>query len=130
MSSQPSNAALKPLLFLDAATCLAMGLALLVLSGFVAGLTAIPEALLFYAGALLVPIGLFMAATGLRWSTSAFAVWLIIAGNVGWVIASLALLAAIPPNALGVALIVAQAVVVAVLAWAEQRAFRPAGAAD
>lgn len=129
MPSPSSNASLKRLLLLDAATCVVMGLVLLVLSGFVAGLTAIPGTLLVYAGALLVPIGLFMAATSLWWPTSAAAVWPIIAGNVGWVIASLALLAAIPPNTLGVALIVAQAVVVAVLAWAEQRAFRPAGTA-
>lgn len=127
MPSQ-SNASLKTILLLDAATCLLMGVLLTAASGFVAGLTALPQTLLFYAGALLIPIGLFMAATALWWLSSAGAVWLIIAGNAGWVVASLILLAVVTANGLGIAFVLAQALVVAVLAWIEYRALRANGA--
>lgn len=54
-----------------------------------------------------------------------FAIWMIILGNVLWVVACLALLSGIiAPNALGVIFILAQAVVVAVLAWLELKAHR------
>lgn len=128
MSSQ-SNTPLKTTLLLDAATCLLMGVLLAVVPGFVSGITALPQPLLFYAGALLIPIGLFMAATAFWWLGSTAAVWLIIVGNVGWVIASLALLAIVTPNGLGVAFILAQALVVAVFAWIEYRALRASHAA-
>ncbi|MFC6759746.1 hypothetical protein ACFQFQ_09975 [Sulfitobacter porphyrae] len=80
MSSQ-SNAPLKTILLLDAATCLLMGLLLATASGFVCSITALPQTLLFCAGILLLPIGLFMAATAIWWPGSAAAVWLIIVGN-------------------------------------------------
>ncbi len=123
MSSQ-SNAPLKTILLLDAATCLLMGLLLAVASGFVCSITALPQPLLFCAGLLLLPIGLFMAATAIWWLGSAAAVWLIIVGNVGWVIASLGLLMIVTANGLGVVFVLAQALVVAVLAWVEYRALR------
>ncbi len=119
-----SNAPLKTILLLDAATCLLMGVLLAAAPGLVSSITALPETLLFYAGALLIPIGLFMAAIALWWLGSAGAVWLIIVGNIGWVIASLTLLAIVAPNKPGVAFVLAQALVVAVLAWFEYRALR------
>lgn len=128
MSSQ-SNAPLKTILLLDAATCLLMGLLLATASGFVCSITALPQPLLFCAGLLLLPIGLFMAATAIWWLGSAAAVWLIIVGNVGWVIASLGLLMNVTANGLGVVFVLAQALVVAVLAWVEYRALRAGQAA-
>ncbi len=101
-----------------------MGVLLAAAPGLVSSITALPETLLFYAGALLIPIGLFMAAIALWWLGSAGAVWLIIVGNIGWVIASLTLLAIVAPNKPGVAFVLAQALVVAVLAWFEYRALR------
>ncbi|WCL53252.1 hypothetical protein [Gimibacter soli] len=118
MSSQP-RISLKSILLLDAATCLLMGLLLVAASGFVSGLTALPPALLFYAGALLLPIGLYMAATATWWLGNAAAVWLVIIGNAGWVVASIILLEMIAPNGLGTAFVVAQALVVAALGWIE-----------
>lgn len=123
MPSQ-SNIPLKPVLLLDATTCLIMGLLLVAVTGFVSGITAIPETLLLYAGALLFPVGLFMAATALWWLGSSGAVWLIIVGNAGWVLASLVLLAIVKPNGLGVVFVLAQALVVAVFAWVEYRRLR------
>ncbi|GLT10293.1 hypothetical protein GCM10007928_25250 [Sulfitobacter porphyrae] len=128
MSSQ-SNAPLKTILLLDAATCLLMGLLLATASGFVCSITALPQTLLFCAGILLLPIGLFMAATAIWWPGSAAAVWLIIVGNAGWVIASLGLLMIVTANGLGVVFVLAQALVVAVLAWVEYRALRAGQAA-
>lgn len=128
MSSQ-SNALLKTILLLDAATCLLMGLLLATASGFVCNITALPQSLLFSAGILLLPIGLFMAATAMWWLGSAAAVWLIIVGNAGWVLASLVLLMIVTANGLGVVFVLAQALVVAVLAWAEYRALRTGQAA-
>lgn len=123
MPTTQSSLSMKSILLIDAATCLLMGAALLVASGMIACLTGIPQSLLFYAGVLLVPIGLFMAATGVWWRESSFAIWMIILGNVLWVVASLALLSGIiAPNALGVIFILAQAVVVGVLAWLELKA--------
>jgi hypothetical protein len=123
MPSQ-SNTWLKAVLLFDAATCLLMGVLFVTAFKFVSGITDIPQPLLYYAGLLLLPIGLFMAATALWWPRSSGAVWLIIAGNAGWVIASLAVLAVIAANGLSSALILIQAIVVAVLAWVEHRALR------
>ena len=52
---------LQPLLIIDAATCAAMAALLLAASGPVAALTQLPAALLVGAGAVLVPIAVFMA---------------------------------------------------------------------
>lgn len=123
------NAPLKTILLLDSATCLLMGAVLTAGSGFVSGITALPQTPLFYSGVLLAPIGLFMAATAQLWLGSAAAVWLIIVGNAGWVIASLVLLTIVISNGLGVAFVLAQVLVVAVLARIEHRALHVSNAA-
>ncbi|MGL4234756.1 hypothetical protein [Tabrizicola sp.] len=108
----------------DALTCAAMGLFLLLGSGPIAGITAIPATLLFYAGAILIPIAIYMALVARAGTGSPLAVWLVILGNLGWVVASVALFGVIAPNGLGVALILGQAAVVGLLAWLEYRAWR------
>jgi hypothetical protein len=123
-----SQTALGRILNLDALTCAAMGLLLLVASGPIAGLTALPPSLLFYAGALLIPIAIYMALVARKGTESGLAVWLVILGNFGWVLASLALFAFISPNALGIAFVLAQAAVVALLAWLEYITWRVGGA--
>jgi hypothetical protein len=114
------------ILTLDALTCAAMGLLLLVASGPIAGLTAIPAALLFYAGAVLIPIAIYMAAVARIGTYNVLAVWLVIIGNIGWIAASLALFAFIAPNGLGTTFILAQSAVVGLLAWLEISAWRGA----
>jgi hypothetical protein len=126
--SSTENRDLARILILDAATCAAMGILLILFCGPVSGLTAIPAPLLLWAGAALIPIAIYMALVARSGTGSALAVWLVIAGNLGWVAASLALLGMISPNGLGVALIAGQALVVALLAWLELRAWR--GAVD
>lgn len=110
------------LLRIDAATCAGLGLLLVVASGPVAAVTALPATLLFYAGLSLLPIAGFMLLA----ARSPMLGGLAIAGNVGWVVASVALLLSdwIAPNALGVVFIAGQAAAVAVLAWMEMTALR------
>jgi hypothetical protein len=115
------------ILNLDAATCAAMGLLLVLGAQPIAGITAIPATLLFWAGALLIPIALYMVVVARAGTGSALAVWLVILGNLGWIAASLALVGFIAPNGLGTALILAQAVVVTALALLEYQAWRGVG---
>jgi hypothetical protein len=118
---------LDQILFVDAATCAAMGTALVVASGYLSRMTAIPASLLFWAGLGLLPLAAYMVVVGRRWPDRPLAVRPVVAGNVAWVAGSIALLAVIAPNALGVALILGQAAAVAALALLEHAAFRHAG---
>lgn len=115
---------LRPLLLLDAATCAAMGLVLDFGAQPLAALTGLPAGLLLAAGISLFPIALFMAMSA--WRPHPAAVWLIIAGNAGWVLGSLALLipGLLAPTMLGIAFVLVQALAVAVLAWLERGALR------
>jgi hypothetical protein len=117
---------LRSVLLLDAATCAAMGVLLTLGSRALAILTAIPAPLLFYAGVALFPIAAFMGITARRLLHSDVAVGLIVAGNVAWVGASLALIVGewIAPNAFGYGFIGVQAAVVLVLTLAEHAAWR------
>lgn len=106
---------------IDAATCVATGLLMTTGSSLVAGLTQIPTELLMTAGASLFPIAAFMAVVAARQPIWLPGLWLVVLGNVGWVLASLWLLTAgvIEPNALGVAFVMLQAAAVAMLAVLE-----------
>jgi hypothetical protein len=117
---------LRRVLLFDAATCMAMGLLLLSAAAALASQLALPETLLRSAGAVLVPIGAFMAWAGLRMPPSRAAIWTIILGNAGWVVASVLLLVIGPvsPNAAGTGFVVAQAFAVAVLAELEYSGLR------
>jgi ABC-type xylose transport system permease subunit len=124
MSPIQSNNTLQNVLLLDAATCIAAGALMAFGSNFVAGLTAIPAPLLTWAGLILFPCAALMIFAGLQASPSRPIVWLIVLGNIGWVIASLGVFAFIAPNALGTIFILAQAAVVAVLALLEHNALQ------
>lgn len=124
MSPIQSNNTLQNVLLLDAATCIAAGALMAFGSNFVAGLTAIPAPLLTWAGLILFPCAALMIFAGLQASPSRPMVWLIVLGNIGWVIASLGVFAFIAPNALGTIFILAQAAVVAVLALLEHNALQ------
>jgi hypothetical protein len=115
---------LRRVLFTDAATCLAMGLALLLLAQPAAPLLGLPPTLLEIAGAALLPIAAFIG-----WSAiSGRLLRLVVAGNVAWVLASAALLLGgwVSPTALGYGFVIVQAVVVAVLAAVEYAGVRSA----
>jgi hypothetical protein len=123
MTSRPANF-LRNVLLVDAATCVASGVLMTLGSAPIAGLTAIPSALLLYAGLSLFPIAAFMAVTATRPVISRLAVWLIIDGNVLWVAGSLWIMVGFAPNALGHAFIGAQALAVAILATLEVAGLR------
>ena len=126
----PSPAA--RILWLDAALCLFTGLVLAVANAPIAAITAIPAGLVQWAGLLLLPVAAFMAFVASRRPVPAFGLILIVIGNLGWIVASLALLTGFwfAPNAIGVTFILAQAALVALFAWIEHAAIRsePAGA--
>lgn len=109
----------------DAAACLAMGLGLVLLPGPVAGLLALPEAFVFWAGVLLFPAAALMIAASLRPGKGLLG--LVVAGNAAWVLASLALVPMgwVTPNALGTGFILMQAGVAALFTLTEARGLRP-----
>lgn len=117
---------LNALLALDAATCAAMGALLTLASGPLAELTSIPEAVVFRAGALLLPVAAFMAFGARVWPVPGWMAGAAIAGNALWAAASVLLPASglIAPNAIGWAFLLAQAVAVALLAALELEATR------
>lgn len=121
-----NQSSLRSLLALDAVTCAAMGATLLVASGPVAALTRIPAPLLFWAGASLIPIALFMTASARARPVPSWAAGVIMLGNLLWVAVSilLAVTGLIAPNGLGWAFLIAQAAVVALLAKLEFDASR------
>lgn len=124
ITTQNSNTVLSNILLLDAATCVAAGALMTFGSNLVAGLTAIPAPLLYWAGLILFPIAALMVYAGLQATPPRPLVWLIVVGNIGWVAASLALFAVIAPSAFGYVFIAAQAAAVAVLALLEHSALQ------
>lgn len=126
MTNSNKHSSLKPLLVLDVATCAAMGAVLLLGSTPIAGVTEIPAALLFWAGASLMLIATFMAIISRMTPVPGWAATLVVVGNLLWVAASIFLPAAglIAPNSLGWAFLVGQAGVVAILAKLELDALR------
>jgi hypothetical protein len=111
----------------DAALGFAMGVALALAAGPVAGLTGLPPGLLRGAGLALLPVAAFMAWAA-RPAAPRRAGRAVVIGNCAWVAASLGLLVSgfVAPNALGTAFVLAQAAVVAGFAWAEATALRAA----
>lgn len=121
MTRDEPRFSLQTILGFDAATCAGMGILLALASGPIARLTAIPASLLYAAGLLLLPIAVFMAIFARASTVPGWAVQLIVAGNVLWVLGSLLLpeLGLIAPNALGWLFILGQAAVVTLFAWLE-----------
>lgn len=112
---------LRAILALDGVACLAMGAGLAGLSSFLGSQTDLSPTFLRVAGLLLLPIGAFILAVASRREIPGWGVTLIVAGNGGWVLASLILplVGLIQPNVLGLVLVIGQAVAVAVIAGLE-----------
>lgn len=115
---------LRTLLRADAATCGVMGLALIAGASSLAKWTGIEAGFLVGAGALLLPISVFMLVTAQMRPLRLPAVHTVILGNAAWVVASLAipLSGVIAPNALGWLFIGVQAIGVALLSALEMSA--------
>jgi hypothetical protein len=126
MASIPLLGSLKNVLFVDAATCAACGALMAFGAGPLAAATAIPAALLFYAGLSLFPVAAFMAFAGARVERMPVLAWLAAGGNALWVLASFGILIgrAVVPNLLGELFVIGQAAVVAALALLEMKGAR------
>ncbi len=110
---------LRTVLLVDAVTCVATGALMTVGAELVSRLTQIPQGLLMAAGLSLFPIAAFIAFVATRRPLLRTGVWLVIIGNIGWVLGSVLALVAIAPNGHGYAFIITQAVAVAILAELE-----------
>lgn len=123
---------LRNVLLVDAATCVASGLLMTIGATAVSRLTHLPAGLLVAAGLSLLPIAAFMIYVATRPQIWINGVWLIIVGNIGWVLASLLLLIGgiTAPNALGMAFVIAQAAAVAILAQLELVGVRKLGSSN
>jgi hypothetical protein len=119
-SVRPSSGGLRAVLAFDAVTCLVMGVLLVAGAAPLAGWSGLPVNLLRVAGVALFPSAALMATAAATRRPAL--VWLVIAGNVAWVLASLAVAAVVASaTAVGIISILVQAVAVAVLAWLEFR---------
>jgi hypothetical protein len=118
--------ALRGLLAFDAASCVAMGVLLVVAAEPLAPLFGLPATLLAWAGGLLLPSAALMAVAAALQPRGTGMAWLVVAGNVAWVLASAAVLVLTAPTALGVAVVLVQALAVALLGLLEGRALRAA----
>ncbi|UES37050.1 hypothetical protein [Roseibium aggregatum] len=127
MTKSNSGIPLQVVLRFDALTCAVMGVLLVGASGWIAGLTALPGDLLFWAGLALFPVAVFMGVFAFAGQVPVWASSLVVAGNLLWVLASLLLplTGLIAPNVLGWAFLLAQAVVVLCFTWLEWKAARP-----
>jgi hypothetical protein len=117
---------LRSVLLIDAVTCAASGLILLVASQAVSRILGLPVALVVFSGVILLPFAAFLAYLATREHLSRRAVWAVIILNVLWTIDSILILFAgwITPTELGSALVAAQAIGVAVLAGLEYMGMR------
>ena len=125
MSSRTSPF-LRRVLLADAATSGATGLLMMLGAGAAGELLAVPVALLRYAGLTLLPFAALVAVLATRENLWRAGVWAVVVCNALWAADSVLLLLTgwIEPNELGIAFIVAQALVVAVFAELEYLGLR------
>lgn len=121
---------LSRVMWVDAASCAATGAVQLGLADTMARLTGLPPALLLGTGAFLLVYAALAAAMAARAEAPRTLIGLVVLGNFGWAAACAALLASglFAVTALGMAWVIAQAVVVVLLAeaqWMGLRATRP-----
>ncbi|MFD9898049.1 hypothetical protein [Mesorhizobium sp. NPDC059025] len=109
---------LRNVLLLDALASGATAIILLGGAHMLSPLLEIPQSLLFWSGAALVPFVLMVLAVSHRQTVSRTMLVEIIAINVLWVVASFGLLVSgvVSPNLLGIAFVSAQAIAVALFA--------------
>jgi O-antigen/teichoic acid export membrane protein len=110
---------IRTILGADALTCLAAGAVMSLGAGMLAGPTGLNASLLLVAGLSLFPVAAvlgWMARTALL---NGPLVMLAVIGNIGWVAASIAVLLVTEPTLFGTAFVLAQALVVTLLAWLE-----------
>ena len=116
---------LRPILWFDAATCLAMGALLAVAAGPLSAIFGLPLIFLREAGFFLLIFALFVGWVATR-SNPASGARLVAGANIAWAVASIALLATpwTSPTILGVAFVAVQAGAVSIIALVQLRASR------
>ncbi|WP_034859262.1 hypothetical protein [Sinorhizobium sojae] len=117
---------LRIVLGIDAASCAIMGLGLVADARAIAKITALSSTLMTVAGLVLLPVALFIAIVAAQRPIPAIGVWIVIAGNLAWGVASVALLltGTIAPNVVGALLVVGQAVAVLIITDLEYMGLR------
>ena len=117
---------LRNVLLADALSCIACGALQAGFTGQLASLFQMPPALLQATGWFLLVYAALVCWIALRKPIPRALVWLLVAGNAGWALACIALLAsgAVAPTTLGTAWVLAQAATVAVLAELQWTALR------
>lgn len=105
---------LRRALLADGVVGLVAGSLLVLATGWLADLLALPRELLLGAGWALLPLGVFLIWLGSGEQINRLLVWAVLAVNALWVVDSLMLLFSgwIAPNLLGQAFIIGQAVTV------------------
>ena len=118
MTSIRASSFLRRVLTVDAVTSGALGLLMIVLAEPLANLLQLPVELVSEAGIVLLPFAAFVGLVAARREPARVAVWAVIAMNAVWVVDSIVLLFTdwVAPNALGYAVVIAQAAAVLVLA--------------
>jgi len=111
----------RPILALDALTCLAAGALMLLGAGLLSPLLGLPAPLLTVSGALLLPIAALFGWMSRQPVVPQPLLMLAVGGNLAWIAASLAVLFICAPSLLGVAFVAGQAAAVLVLAMLEVR---------
>jgi len=111
-------ALLRKVLLLDATTCLATGLLLVLFAGSLAEPLGLATGFLRLSGASLLPFAAFLLHTARRPALSRTQLWVVIALNALWVVDSVLVLTTgfVQPTMLGTVFVAAQAAAVAVLA--------------
>ena len=109
---------LRRALLADALISGATGLLMLIGANVLASLLGLPEALLRYAGLVLLPYAALVAYVATREQLRRWAVWAVIVANAIWAVDSIILLLSgwLTPNAFGYAFIIFQALVVTAFA--------------
>lgn len=107
---------LRRVLLIDGAVSGAAGLVMVVGAGLLAPQTNLPEALMIYAGAALFPWMVALIALARMANVPRGGVKAVIAVNVLWVAASIAVLFLTSPTPFGYAFVIAQAVTVGLFA--------------
>lgn len=111
----------RPILALDALTCLAAGALVLLGAGLLSPLLNLPAMLLTVAGASLLPIAALFFWMSRQPASPPPLLPLAVLGNVAWVLGSIAVLFVCQPSMPGVVFVAGQAAAVAVLAVLEAR---------
>jgi len=126
MTTIRPSSLLRRVLLIDAVASAASGIAMIASAEVLANLLQLPVDLVSEAGIVLLPFAAFVGFVASRSEPARFAVWAIIGLNILWVVESVMLLFTgwVAPNALGYAVVIAQAAGVLVLADLEYMGYR------